>query len=307
MDPLEQPRQGPLRAPLPFHDATSGAHIRHTQTHLELFQNGEPIANRMAGLQAAAVALWDEPEETRDEWDSQADTCSVRDPDPLRNNTSQAMIAKVSMDVRLSTLKGKTNYETWAAEIKDVLKRVGIAYILDYSGSLYGSSDSPERRYHSQVACDLIYQYMGAERAKNLKALTRGSKVAKYVWKELRNDVYYGCICTMESLGDLVESQESFRGSCTFCQLVLEAVESATPGWTRSSAIPTTILTAISTKIRKSSPEKYRERPRSVTLGASSLQVVTIGHSNTWKQLVEFFLQPGKDACSPSTITESHT
>jgi hypothetical protein len=233
----------------------------------------------MAELQAAGAENGQPG--TPEEWGSKTDVGSLKSLDPLPNSASQLVISKGSIDLRLSTLKGKIDYETWAAGIKDAMRKMGIAYVIEYSGSIYGPLGSSERRYHNEVACDLIYQYMGAERAKNLRARLRELRVAKSLWAELRNDIYHSCTCETDSLGDI---------DCTFCQSVLEAIESNTPGWTRSSAIPT--------RMRKPWAKRSRETSRGVGWEAYDLKSVVIGKGTAWKRKIEFFLQPGKNVLS---------
>jgi hypothetical protein len=140
----------------------------------------------------------------------------------------------------MSNLKGRSNYDTWATDVENVLRRQGMAYVLES----YAPLDNVHQQYDDWVARKIIYYHISAARAHRLRRLEYWPRTAYRLWSLLRSDVLC-CPCNglkgvatnrlkevaAHRLEELLKYQESAEDGCASCKLILDAVEAYAPGW----------------------------------------------------------------------------
>ena len=163
----------------------------------------------------------------------------IKDLEPLSDMNNEEGLEKINNGILIRTLQGNSNYNTWAAEIKHVLRRMGAVYILRN----HFMPHTLKQRHDNWVACNLILQSISATQAERLCHLTADeSKMAWLIWKGLRPSCspYPSCPCNnLLGVGRgpirLLECQEIAEDGCASCQLILDAIEAYVPTWTEVS------------------------------------------------------------------------
>jgi hypothetical protein len=207
------------------------------------------------------------------------DSESKKSPDHVFYEDSQAETAKITKESRLDILKGKSNYDTWAANVLADLRRREIAYVLEPDAPL----NNAHSRYDDMVARKIIYHHISAARADRLCRLVGQLRVAWHVWSMLRSDVL-SCPCNdlnevaTNRPEELLKYQESAEDGCESCELILDAIKAYNAGW-----------------IGPSNESSLSMKAKSISAKVSSYLVqVTLEGGFTSGRTFEFFVRPGK-------------
>lgn len=74
---------------------------------------------------------------------------------------------------------------TWATDVENVLRRQGIAYVLES----YAPPDNVHKQYDDWVTRKIIYHHISAARERCLRRLEYWPRMASRLWSLLRSDV----------------------------------------------------------------------------------------------------------------------
>lgn len=237
-------------------DSSSDPHDQDTQARGKLFEKHERNVEKRIRLQVAVTLIIYSLMVGLSSWQyilpksirtgSSEDDDLTESPHSASDGVNQAVTSKVKRDFKLSTLEGKSNYETWVAEFEGVLRELGIAYIMEYQGPL----DTGKKQLDNWLARNLILQHVSKSRAKRIRARMDGINQAWHVWNLLRQDVLF---CPCNDLKHETRSRRQkvsrFQDGCASCQLILDVIKAHVPSRADLSKIVRSISMEVSSGI----------------------------------------------------------
>lgn len=185
-----------------------------------------------------------------------------------------------------STVKDNDCRYGLIGDLGSVLARAGLADLYDYNGL-----PDQLKRYKTHKTRALILQNVGYLRAKQLQDSMISRPKTAYLWLLLKTDAFQDCTCRrltknggIERLGKLSLYQETEKGGCAYCQLVLDIVNTYKPGWTCPS------MSSMGTQ--KHGAEGIERKTILVEMGPDGIAKVFLNEARMSTGQFEFFIQP---------------